>query len=289
MKSSLSFFKREKVASGEAKRRAIIVHNHIFKNAGSSIDWALGRNFGEGFIDHRDDLNMRRGAEYFGPFLQENGHIVAVSSHHLTLPLPAVDNTVLLSLMMFRHPIERVSSVYHYERKQVTASTPGAIHARELELDDYIVWRMRPDVGRTIRNFHAARSLPPIKPRQAISESMVTDARNQLMTTPMLGLVEKFDESMVLFEEVLSTYHPTIDLSYTRQNVNQDTKQSSEDRIAAMRKVISDSTYQLLMENNAVDMRLYEFCRGVFDERVEKVVDFDRKLADFRQRCMNNQ
>jgi len=288
LKSSLSFSKRERVASGGAKRRAIIVHNHIFKNAGSSVDWALSRNFGEGFLDHRDDLNMRRGAEYLGPFLQENGHILAVSSHHLTLPLPAVDNTVLLNLMMFRHPIERVSSVYHYERKQVTASTSGAIHARELGLDDYIVWRMRPDVGRTIRNFHAARSLPPIRPRQAISESMERDARNQLMTTPMLGLVENFDESMVLFEEVLSPYYPAIDLSYTRQNVNQDIQQSREDRIEAMRKVISDRTYQLLMENNAVDMRLYEFCQGMFDERVKKVIDFDRKLAGFRQRCINN-
>lgn len=287
MEIPLSFLRQEGAASENAPGRTIIIHNHIFKNAGSSIDWALGRNFGQNFLDHRDDLNMRKGAEYLGPFLQENGHIVALSSHHLALPLPVVDDTELLHLMMLRHPIERVSSVYHYERKQVTASTPGAIHARKLGLDDYIIWRMKPDVGRTIRNFHTARSLPPMRARQIISESMEKDALNQLIETPMLGLVEKFDESMVLFEERLRPYHPAIDLSYTRQNVNQDLQHSQDDRIQAMRAVISNSTYQLLLENNASDMRLYDVCQTLLDERMKNTVDFERKLAHFRQRCMD--
>lgn len=55
---------------------------HAFKNAGSTIDWALEKNFNKAFIDHRDDKNMKKGAAYLGPYLIENLNISALSSHH---------------------------------------------------------------------------------------------------------------------------------------------------------------------------------------------------------------
>ena len=35
--------------------RNVILHYHLFKNAGSTLDWSLQRQFGAGFVDHRDD------------------------------------------------------------------------------------------------------------------------------------------------------------------------------------------------------------------------------------------
>ena len=40
--------------------RHIILHGHIFKNAGTTFDWSLQKNFGKNFLDHRKDLLMRR-------------------------------------------------------------------------------------------------------------------------------------------------------------------------------------------------------------------------------------
>ena len=34
-------------------KRVIMVHTHIFKNAGTSLDWVLQKNFGKNFLDHR--------------------------------------------------------------------------------------------------------------------------------------------------------------------------------------------------------------------------------------------
>ncbi|MCU9611902.1 hypothetical protein OEK97_28760, partial [Escherichia coli] len=43
--------------------------------------------------------------------------------------------------------------MYDFEQRQ-QAETPGAIQAKMLSFSDYIRWRMQPDVGPTIRNFH---------------------------------------------------------------------------------------------------------------------------------------
>jgi len=52
--------------------RPVLVHAHMFKNAGSTLDWSLARSFGKGFVDHREDRGMKQGAAYFGPWLQAN-------------------------------------------------------------------------------------------------------------------------------------------------------------------------------------------------------------------------
>ena len=37
-------------------RRKVIIHKHLFKNAGTTFDWSLHKNFGNDFCDHRDDV-----------------------------------------------------------------------------------------------------------------------------------------------------------------------------------------------------------------------------------------
>ena len=39
-------------------KKDVIVHIHIFKNAGSSFDSSLRENFGKNFVDHRDDADI---------------------------------------------------------------------------------------------------------------------------------------------------------------------------------------------------------------------------------------
>ena len=65
-------------------RRVVILHGHMFKNAGSTFDWALNKNFGKAFIDHRDDAALLKGGgAYLSDFLNSNPEVKAFSSHHL--------------------------------------------------------------------------------------------------------------------------------------------------------------------------------------------------------------
>ena len=47
--------------------RPVILHCHLFKNAGSTLDWSLHKQFGSTFVDHRDGDSMRLGAGFSCP------------------------------------------------------------------------------------------------------------------------------------------------------------------------------------------------------------------------------
>jgi len=261
----------------------------LFKNAGSTIDWALKKNFGSSFVDHRQDDLMRQGASYLGPYLEKKLKASALSTHHLVLPLPELENTRLLVMTMFRDPIERVTSVYNFERKQKCNSTPGVIHARKLPIADYIRWRLRPKVGGTIRNFHSRRMLPFKKPCGEdfhFSNTEIIEASVKKMD--MLGIVDRFDESMVLFEETLRRHFPKIDLSYAPQNIGQTVGESKEGRLAWLEAEIGRETYELLVQKNKHDIELYGYVREEFQRRVDGVDDFSAKLESFKTRCLKH-
>jgi hypothetical protein len=268
------------------KKRAVIIHNHNFKNAGTTIDWALARNFGNDFVDHRDYKNMLRDPAYLGTYLLENPNIQALSTHHLRLPLPFLDNVKLIKMMLLRHPIERVTSVYNFERKQTQSETLGARYARDHNIRDYILWRMRFDVPPTIRNFHVFRCLPTsVSWQKEFGESELIKAKAFIDSLEMLGFVEFFDESMILFEKFLSTFFRGIDLSYKMQNIGQQPNESLESRIEALRKEIGESAFMLLMDRNRADLDLYEYARRVFQMRLSQINTLDATLEDFRKRC----
>jgi hypothetical protein len=134
--------------------RQVLIHAHMFKNAGTTFDWSLQRNFREAFIDHRDDASMRKGADFLGPYLQRERTLHALSSHWITFPLPEPDHIDIHLVLFFRDPIERIRSVYNFERRQQPADTPGAKKAKELGFVEYVEWRMQSAPGPAIRNFH---------------------------------------------------------------------------------------------------------------------------------------
>ena len=275
-----------RVAEYTSPGRFVIIHNHIFKNAGSTIDWALQNNFGGAFVDHRDDVKMRKETNYLSAYLREHRRIIALSSHHLAMPLPSMPEVRLLTLMMFRHPVERVESVYNFERKHESDTHPGAIHARKYSLHDYIHWRMKPEVGATIRDFQTRKMLPLRTIGQdRISQDEIAQLKNQLMDTELLGLVGRFDESMVLFEEYLCKIFPNIDLSYVPQNVGQEPSTGLEARLLRLESEIGRETYDLLVNNNQQDLLLLEHAEKEIATRILKVNNFQEKLANFRARC----
>jgi len=265
--------------------RVVIIHNHLFKNAGTTIDFALRRNFGDQFLDHRDDESMMKGSSYLGPFLLENPDIVALSTHNLTLPLPALEGVYLPMIMMLRHPIERVTSVYHFERKQLDSDTEGAVYARGHSLKEYIQWRMIQSVTNTVRNFYMGRSMPP-RPsaNQPFTKNEFHDACDFLRNVEMLGFVDQFDESMVLFEEFLKPIFPEINLAYIPKNVSQEFK-TIEERVGELEEELGTSLFDAFYHSNKNDLALFERVKEFFVEKIQAVSAFESKLQEFKERC----
>jgi hypothetical protein len=69
------------------KTRSIILHYHIFKNAGSTIQWILEKNFHRSFSTlHETDIEAVVSNDEIILFAQEHPEIVALASHHFRLP-----------------------------------------------------------------------------------------------------------------------------------------------------------------------------------------------------------
>jgi hypothetical protein len=271
--------------------RTILAHGHIFKNAGSTLDWALKRNFGRRFVDHRDDQPMRtEGTAYLGKYLNANPKLIAISSHHLCYPLPEIDQVTIVPVYILRNPIERVLSVYEFERRQ-PSSTPGAVNAKRWDIDEYVRWRLQPDSGATIRNYQV-RYLTGMHrfPKRRVSNEVYQAALENLQSAvSRIGIVEKLDESFVEFEHALRHHQPfaTLDLAYVSQNVNTSRPATSGERIDELRVRLGDSLFDELMAANEFDNRLHAEADRLLAERCQEIDDFDEHLNEFRARREN--
>ncbi|MFK7831539.1 MAG: hypothetical protein AB8B57_17330 [Congregibacter sp.] len=261
----------------------MLLHGHIFKNAGTTLDWSLQRSFGAAFFEHRDDAQMRQAPEaVLSTLLSEDGALRALSSHSMPCPAPDIDGYRFSTLLMLRHPLKRVRSVYDFERRQ-NAKTPGAIAAKEKTYEEYVAWRMRSDVGPTIRNFQT-RYLSGAKgnPRDlVIGPERLSLALSATRRFPGVGIVERYDESMVLFEYALRETFPELDLAYLPQNVSSSKLRRGEQ---GWFEKLGES-HNAVIDGNAVDLVLYETATRDLDARIAEVADFDTRYADFKARC----
>ena len=270
--------------------KSVILHGHIFKNAGTTLDWSLEKMFGDGFLDHRQDKLIRtEGSHHLGKLLAEQPRLRAVSSHHMPVMQSTLPGVTLFSLYLLRRPLDRIVSVYEFERSQ-KADTPGARAASSKTFLDYVRWRMTSGVAPVIRNYQTlylagAHRLPPDR---EIGMAHFLDAIETLRGHALTGIVERYDESMVCFEEALRTSFPDIDLSYIPQNVSAATQRtvkcSTELGIRALREM-DDELQSSVLRHNGYDLSLYRMADELLDDRIRSIDGFNRKLELFRERC----
>ena len=262
----------------------ILLHCHLFKNAGTTIDWALKRSLGWGFVDHRRDRAMLRGGmRYIEKYLALRLYVMAVSSHHMPFD-PTFESRRFRywHIIMLRDPIARCASVYQYEKIQPLVSL-GARMAKKLDMRGYFQWRISDDAPVVIRNFQtrylAGRKHPARKLQDPDFDTALMRAR---LPNVLIGFVERFDESMVLFESILREHFRKLDLAHVKQNQNHA---RPEDSIAYLREELGETLFLKLNAENALDLRLYETLAADFEARIGEISDFQQRLAGFKNRC----
>src|SRR5215831_12995962 len=103
---------KESVVVDGGTVRYAIVHYHIFKNGGTTIEGILEREFGGGFVTlHGPSDSATLDADDLAEFLTIRKDVLALSSHHLRYPRPAVRHTVLFDWCFLRDPLDRLQSL----------------------------------------------------------------------------------------------------------------------------------------------------------------------------------
>ena len=128
--------------SARQGRDPLLIHYHIFKNAGTSFTWALKHELGEGF--RAFDTPSPKGfvsSRDLTALAHQHPDVFAISSHQAAPPAPKIRGREVLSSILIRDPIARIRSIHSFERRQQVA-TPGAIKAKELSFREYVEWRL---------------------------------------------------------------------------------------------------------------------------------------------------
>jgi len=252
------FFRRKVLDSN--KKRKVIIHKHLFKNAGTTFDWSLRKNFGTAFCDHRNDMPMReQGEVYLLNFLQEHPEIKALSSHHIVFNFSVNSAIELIPVYILRHPIERIRSVYNFEKIQQSTSL-GAIMAKKMNFKEYAAWRMRLDVPATIRDFQTIYC-SGIKTQNSLTEYHYKLAQAELEKCNFVGIVDLYGKSMKVFESEFEKLNISVDLSFIPQNVNQSINNVNyEDRAKEVLDELGKLAQEVL-DKNQFDLALYNFAR----------------------------
>jgi len=265
--------------------KAICLHFHIFKNAGTTIEWILKKNFSKNaFSIDTDDPKGILSYDKVLDFFKKNQNIKALSSHQIRFPLPQLDDVDLIPILFIRHPIDRAFSIYDFQRKRTDADRPGIMKAKELNLNDYIKWSFEIEKFRPMKNFQVI-FLSDKDVESAVDENDLRNAIDHMMKCTIIGIVDRFDESMVLAEETLRKYFPNINLAYVKQNVSKGRKGDLAQRIYAAKSSLEESVWEQLLKENELDMKLYQKTNEELDIRLAKINGLKEKLNDFKKRC----
>lgn len=246
----------------------VIVHYHIFKNAGTSVDWALENCFGklwdtfEG--QHAHDVMQ---SEKLLEFLEQNPKVRAVSSH-LLRPSVKIDN--VLPIVFLRHPVIRAKSVYLFSR--IDVNQPDNKITANMTFPEYIKWVVSGGRGgvvvinyQTIHLSQASFRSSSILDAIATSEDLRC-ARSLLLGWPAFGIVEYFEKSMALFENAYSKFVPEFRLLTTHANATQKSPLTVDDQLIQIQDEIGNGLYEEFCAINEFDLSLYETCKNHFME-----------------------
>lgn len=251
--------------------RPLIIHYHIFKNAGSSLDLVLEESLEGEFArwDPGDDADAVYGPRDVISFIRQNVDCRAVTSHTLRLPPPALHGVKVYPLLFLRHPVLRAASVFKYDRS-IGIETERQRVAKEASFADYVRWCLHADIMPIFKDFQTLylsseqlRFEDSQKARP--NKSQFTRAIDVIEGLDIFGIVERFADSMQLFRKRLKHAFPEIRWRDIRENATGNWLGTLEE----IQSELGRDLYEQLLHANRYDLALYERAVQIFGERLE--------------------
>jgi hypothetical protein len=252
--------------------KPIIVHHHLFKNAGSTLDSILARHFKTTW--QAFDLPSRAvgslKSEELAEFLTARPHLQAISTHQAKLLSTQIPGYRYYPLVFLRHPLDRIASVYAYlKRLPEQDRREHVLMAKKYSLADFVEWRLDPRFGATIRNFQISMLCNDHinLTYKEVADSDFEIAKGNISALNFFGLVEHFDASIEAMKQYLSPQFGAIDLGYAVQNRNENRNPSLHQRLDELLQSLGSSLYAELERANALDMALYHHAEKLYITR----------------------
>ncbi len=247
--------------------RYVLVHYHIFKNAGSTVEYALDRAFGDRFclLHGPDPDSVLTGADLIG-FLGANPEVCAVSSHHLKFPVPEMRGTVLIDWCFLRDPMRRVQSMYQYFRR-IDPTDELSERARMGDARSFVEWMVRecPQMINDVQVNLLANGGVYLRPPSQIDFERAAALVDRMA---MVGVVDLFDESVTAAEYYLRPVFG-VGLHYVRQN----SSGAAGVVEASFREQMGAELYEVVAAMNRLDLELVGRAEREVERRFRAIAD----------------
>lgn len=248
---------------------ADLLHLHGFKCAGSTFIWSLEHASQAGVAYVESEASNQR-----LPWERVREHVAAaeecppmITSHLITMPPPGA--LARIKVAFLREPLARLASAYRFQ-----LHNQGSIDA--ISFRQYIDQFCRGPLAN-----YQTRHLSPQEPENwrlqkgwAARPELIDLTRRDLF----VGLVERYDESIVALEYQLEQLDCPRNLAYPqRLNITEDLRSSSEQPEAL--------PPDRLLEITELDNNLYGRAATRLDEHLAAIPDLSDRLAEFHGRC----
>ncbi len=247
----------------------LLIHYHIFKNAGTSFEWALNQVLGPGL--HRYDKTDAGG--FVSPadlvsYVAAHPDARAIASHQLSPPAPRLPGRHVLTSILIRDPIARIRSVYAFERLQPNNGI-GSVKAKELDFKGYVEWRLE-NAPKALCNFQVYFCLRAGLPIDySAGRAELARAIALLDEIDIVGTVERYPEWLSLAEAVLSESFEAITLPSVHHNRTKGAALQSEAEILTnLSAELGSNLAHRLLEENELDMCLHQVADSLLSRRL---------------------
>ena len=242
--------------------KTVILHYHLFKNAGTSLDAAFKENFSEEkgeWVTKEFPAQPVLNREQVKQWILDNPQAKCFSSHTAMLPPPQIEGVKVIPVIFFRHPIDRIASAYAFEKKQGGQGF-GPTLARNTTLSGYIETRLSVQNDRQCRNFHTHRLAMMFGEKIGSEEFRASKAVKAL---PFIGLVEDYENSLLNLSDIINNkFGIEVNLEVVKKNVSREVGASINEKLLKIRDEIGEKLYLDLERSNASDLELWKKISG---------------------------
>jgi hypothetical protein len=252
---------------GDLGLRTVIVHYHIFKNAGSSVDRLLHMAFGTGWasLEGSSPTSLLRPHD-LSTFVEERAGIVAVSSHLLRPPSPP--DLHVLPVILIRHPLDRAFSVYsHFRRSQ--DDLHAEVVAQQASFSQFVLWCLNNKTlgGMVIANYQTIHlseaSFRNGHIYQAVAnEDDLQHALRYLSDAACFGTVDCFDAAMSKLRQAAAAINLAIPAAAVAENSTPGRPEDLDERLCIAERLLGPTLHHRYMHENELDRRLFEWARA---------------------------
>lgn len=247
--------------------KASVIFLHIPKTAGCTLNTILERQYKKSTIFTID--SDKKYIDDFKQLTKSQKEKIRLLKGHMYFGLHEFFPQQSIYITVMRDPVERVISHYYYVLSKPCNQLYQQVTSQNISLKDFVSSGMclHTDNGQTrlLSTLGASTSYG-----QCSTEMLESAKKNIQEHFAVVGLAEKFDETLILLQTKFQWKIPI----YSKQNTTKN-RPSKED--------IPRDALKIIENYNEVDTELYKYVKEIFNEQINQQMPFfKRELKTLR-------